>query len=108
MAALSAKSLNSSVDRVADKMVRQIFELVDAVMKDGYAPFTVVPDTDTRLAAYLARPDEEWRRMAQLERDEAVDQISDFANLAGRRGAPELAERQAGLVRAEMRLAGGR
>jgi hypothetical protein len=91
MADLSAVSWNAMTTRVADRLIIVINNLVDKTMAAGYPPFTVPPPPDMRYMLYIQRPLEEWHGMAKTDPQAALDEVRDFANMARRRGEPEVA-----------------
>ena len=92
MAILSPVYWNSMTTNVADRLVQTVNDLVDKMMASGYPPFTSPPAPDIRYMLYAQRPVEEWRFMARSDPERALDDVRDFANMARRRGEPEVAE----------------
>lgn len=88
-------------ERVADRLTETIFHLKEMTEKSGYPPFTEPPEPETRYALYMIRSNEEWRLIAQTDPDRALEEIRDWANMARRRGEPEVVEEAARLILAE-------
>lgn len=101
MAILSAPYWNAMTTNVADRLVAVIENLVEKTEAAGYPPFTTPPSPDVRYMLYLQRPLEEWHGIARTDPERALDEIRDWANMARRRGEPEVAVAAARAVLSE-------
>jgi len=101
MALLAATHWNDMTTNVADRLVAVINNLVDKTMAAGFPPFTAPPLPDVRYMLYMQRPLEEWHGIAKTDPERALDEMRDWANMARRRGEPEVAVAAARAVLSE-------
>lgn len=102
MADLSPQFWNDMTMRVADRLIQARENLVEKMMAAGWPPFTIPPKPDVRWEIYTMRSLDEWHFISRTKPERALDEIRDFANMARRRGEPEVAAPAARAVMSEL------